>query len=120
MKPMEVRRNELLTDTAAAVERVCKEFNLPDDLAEQVGAAVADTLADDWGGQILTIPKDYAYKLAQRDREILDARRRGAGLAKLARDYDMSERNLRRLLQRAELREPDLRQHKLFNQETSR
>ncbi|GGK08870.1 Mor transcription activator family protein [Luteimonas terricola] len=108
------RRAEFLTDVAAAAADRAREFGMPADQAEQIGAAIADMVAEDWGGQVLSIPKDHAYQLAQRDRQILLAHRNGASFAKLAKEYGMSDRGVRRLLRRAELRDPDLRQAQLF------
>lgn len=114
MKPMERRRSELLADAAAQAAAAARDFNIPDDVAEQIGATIADALADNWGGQVITFPKDYAYKLSQRDRTILELHRTGTPLGQLARDFSMTERGLRKLLRRAESRDRDLRQQQLF------
>jgi Mor family transcriptional regulator len=114
MKSMEIRRNELLADVASRAEELCRDLGLPPDQAEQVGAAIADTLADDFGGQVISFPKDHAFRLSKRDQAILEAHRAGASLVKLMRDYCMTERGLRRLLQRAEARDRSLRQPGLF------
>ncbi len=74
-----------------------------------MGAAIADVLADEFGGQIIPFPKDYAFRLSRRDREILQAHRDGATLVQLMRDYNMTDSGLRRLLRRAESRDRDLR-----------
>ncbi|TXH74475.1 MAG: hypothetical protein E6Q88_04305 [Lysobacteraceae bacterium] len=116
MKPMEARRNELLADVAAHAAATAQEFGVPADQAEQIGAAVADALAANWGGQTLSFPKDAAFRLSQRDREILAAHRGGAPVARLAREYHMTEQGLRKLLRRAELRAGGLDQIELFEQ----
>lgn len=115
MSRMESRRNEFLADVAAHAADIVKDFNLPDDIAEQIGAAVADNMADNWGGQVLTFPKNYAYKLAQRDRRILEAFRKDPNYATIARANGMTERGVRKLLRRAESRDRDLRQQQLFD-----
>ena len=115
MKPMEARRAELLEHVAArAAATVVDYFGLASELADQVGAAVADALADDFGGQVLSFPKDCAFRLSVRDRAILEAHRRGASLADLALQYKITDRGLRMLLHRAESRDRDLRQQQLF------
>ncbi|ASE52181.1 MAG: hypothetical protein LBV10_09395 [Stenotrophomonas sp.] len=111
---MEARRSELLADAAAQAADVARELGLDQDRADQVGAAVADRLAENWSGQVLSFPKNHAFKLSQREREILAAHRDGASYAELARKYDMTERGIRKLLRRAELRDRDLRQMGLF------
>lgn len=110
---MEDLRNEFLSDVAAHAATVLQDHGVDDDVAEQAGAAIADHLADHWGGQVLSVPKDYAYKLAQRDVEIL-ARYTGDNLASLAREYDMTTRGVRKLLARATLRQRDSLQGSLF------
>lgn len=113
--PMESLRNELLTEVAARAADTARDLGLSEDLADQVGAAIADALAEDWGGQVISVPKDYAYRLAERDRAILNAHREGASLAELAKDYHMTVRGLRKLIRRAELRDPHWRQTRLFD-----
>lgn len=115
-KQMHVRRSELLTSVAASATELARDFGLPDNVAEQVGAAVADTIAEQWGGQVLSIPKDFHFKLSQRDREILEHRRQGATAQEIARQYNMHVRSVRRLLRRAELRGRDDRQQQLFGE----
>lgn len=115
MKPMEARRNELLADVAAHAADTAKEFGVPEDRADHIGAAIADNLAANWGGQTLSFPKDAAFKLSHREREILAAHRKGVPVAKLARDHKMTEQGVRKLLRRAELRDTSLNQIDLFD-----
>jgi Mor family transcriptional regulator len=116
MKPMEARRSELLASVASTAAELALELGLPQEQAEQLGAAVADGLADSWGGQTLYFPIDAAYQLSPRDREILEAHRHGTSVAKLARDHSMSEQGIRKLLRRASLRDRALNQIELFDQ----
>jgi Mor family transcriptional regulator len=116
MKPMEARRNELLADVAAHAAATAQELGVPADQAEQIGAAVADALAANWGGQTLSFPKDAAFRLSQREQEILAAHRAGTPVPRLAQVYRMSEQGLRKLLRRAELRGGSLNQIDLFDQ----
>lgn len=83
-------------------------------MAEQIGAAAADTLAMDWGGQVISIPHNHYYKLAARDRKVLQEHQDGVTIAKLALKYRMTERGLRMLIRRAEVRDFDSRQIHLF------
>ena len=114
MNPMAIRRNELLTEAAEQAAAAALELGLPKDRADQIGAAVADRLAENWAGQVLSFPKDHAYRLSLRDREILAAHREGASYAELCRKYDMTERGMRKLIRRAQLRDRDYNQLALF------
>ncbi len=115
-KNMAARRAELLEDVAASVARTAREHGVSPATADQIGAAAADELAMDWGGQIITIPRDHYFKLAARDRQVLEEHRNGASIPKLAKHYSMSESGLRKLIRRAERRDVDLRQTQLFQE----
>lgn len=112
---MEELRNELLADIAAHVLEILQDHSIGTDIAEQCGAAIADHLADNWGGQVVSIPKDHAYKLAKRDVAIL-REFTGNNHSDLARRYDMTERGIRKLVTRAIQRQRDLFQGKLFGE----
>ncbi|HEL3850667.1 TPA: hypothetical protein UMZ03_001385 [Stenotrophomonas maltophilia] len=114
MKSMEARRNALLANAASAAATAARALGLGDDFAEQIGAAVADTLAEDWGGQTIYFPQDASFKLSPREREILDAHRNGATVPGLAKRYRMSEQGIRKLLTRANFRDRNLNQMSLF------
>lgn len=114
---MESRRNELLADVATVADSVVRDCGLPTDVAEQIGAAVADALAEHWGGQVITIPMDYFFRLAQRECLILEEHRKGATYADLAKRYNMTYSGLRRLVLRATIRDRVHRQRDLFGME---
>lgn len=111
--PMEAKRAELLADLAAHTAAVLQEIGIAGDLADHAGAALADYLADHWGGQVVSIPKDYYYRLSERERTILSAFS-GNNFAELAKAYSITERGLRKLINRAIVRQRDLLQGNLF------
>ncbi len=95
------RRNELLTDLVAVAARHLVEHDVPAVTAEIVANTLADRLADYWGGQSLTFPRDFRWKLAKVELEIYD-RFTGNNLEELVREYNMTERGLRKLLRRVD------------------
>lgn len=111
---MEVLRTELLSDVEAHGRRICIDHGLPADVAEQVAIAIADFLADHWGGQNLSFPKDYLYKLAARDLAIY-RRFRGDNYHELVKETGMTERGLRKLIARVHARELPRVQPRLFD-----
>lgn len=111
--PMEAKRAELLADLAAHTAAVLQELGITGELADHAGAAVADHMADHWGGQVLSVPKDYSYRLAERERVIL-GEFSGNNYSELAKAYNITERGLRKLISRAILRQRDLFQGNLF------
>lgn len=104
-KVMQARRHELLEEVAEVSADTAIGLNCPPDVAEQIGAAVADRLAEHFGGQEIYIGKDASYKLAQRDRALWDAYISGTKTNRqLMLQFDVSERHFRRLIKRISLR----------------
>lgn len=115
MKSMEARRAELYEHLASRATATAVELGIEKALAEHVAAAVVDGFVEDVGGEVLSFPKDAAYKLSQRELEISLRRTKGASIAVLAKEYGMTERGLRKLLSRVERRDPSLNQPELFS-----
>ncbi len=109
---MEQQRHELLSDIAKHTEVVLKDHGIEQEIAEQAGTALADWLATHWGGQMVTIPKDYFFKLAARDMKIYH-QFNGNNHSELARLHKMSVRGIYKLLDRVHKREIDRRQCRL-------
>ena len=107
-------RAELLTDVMAHVEATLRELGIEPSTAMHAGHAVADMLAQHWGGQVVSYPVDHAYKLSLREREILEARAKGATPAELAFKYHMTTRGISILLKRAQRRHVEDAQIDLF------
>lgn len=110
---MEQTRHELLQDIADHAEAIMKEYGIEAAVAEQVGTAIADHLAEHWGGQLINFPKDYLFKLAERDLQIYNEFT-GANHTELARRYQMTVRGIYKVIARVHKREVDRRQPRLF------
>ena len=95
---MSERRNKLLADVMEVAAARLSEHVSPN-AAEMIAGDLADYLADYWGGQLINFPKNFRWKLSQREMEIYDAYS-GTNLGELARRYDISERGLRKLIAR--------------------
>ncbi|TDK66011.1 Mor transcription activator family protein [Sapientia aquatica] len=111
---MEQKRHELLSDLASHGTAILIEHGIDDAVADQVATAIADFLAQHWGGQNITIPKDYHFKLSNRDMVIYQEFARGVPYDALAIKFDMTERGMRKLIERVTKREISKRQGKLF------
>lgn len=96
---MGTKRHELFDDVMAQVEQVLVAHDIKPFHAALAAAAVADRLADHWGGQNFTFPKDYRRKLTKRELQIFDEWR-GDNWGELARKYDIAERTVRRVIAR--------------------
>ena len=98
---MEAKRAELLADIEAHTTEQLIELGIDPAKAEHAACCLADHLAEHWGGLVFTMPKDHAYRLSQREREILDLHSHGMRLPELAKRYGMTERGVRKLLARS-------------------
>ncbi len=110
------RRSEVLADVAAKATQIAQEFGLDPSIAEQMGAEIADHVAESWGGQVVSFPRDCHYKLVKRERLILDEWRSGVSFADLARRYHVHVRSIRRLINRARVRDRNLDQRDMFGE----
>lgn len=107
-------RHELLQDVAAHARAVAVTHGISDDVAEQIGNAVADRLVNNWGGQVISFPKDQAYKLATRDLAIFDDwAYRSMRPNQLAQKYDLTIQAIYEILRRARKLALDEKQKKL-------
>jgi Mor family transcriptional regulator len=96
---MAERRHELYADLMALVQRQLGEYGVGGNEAALIASDLADRLADHWGGQNITFPKEYRRKLSRLEAEIYQAHH-GHNLAALAQRYDISERGLRKMIDR--------------------
>lgn len=106
-------RHELLSDIALRVAECAKDFNLPDDAAEQMGWMLADHLAEQWGGHQMNFPKDVKFTLTKRDMEIYE-QFKGTNHWELAKQYKMSTRAIYKVIARARKHYINERQPTLF------
>jgi Mor family transcriptional regulator len=108
------RRNELLADLVDLTKRVLVDEDVQPEVAELAANAVADRLADYWGGQIISFPKDFRRRLAKLELEIYSAWSERVPYGELALKYKMTERALRRLIARVRARIIQEEQQGLF------
>lgn len=93
------KRNELLTDLADLVRRRLLEHEVPANAATLIAGELMDHLADHWGGQNISFPKDFRWKLARLELEIYD-KFHGNNFDTLALAYGLSDRGMRKLIKR--------------------
>lgn len=102
---MAQRRAELLADVIDHASAALRELGVDGAHADQCAHALADHLAEHWGGQVISIPQDYAVKLSAREREIVALHKSGIPKDELARRYRIAYRSINRLLHRASTRD---------------
>lgn len=113
LSPMAHARHELLSDVAAHAAAILADHGIDEEIAGQAAFAVADHLAEHWGGQVVSFPKEYFFKLHVRDLQVWECFN-GTNHAVLAKQYGMTTRGIYKLLERVKKRELDRRQGKLF------
>ena len=100
----EQRRLELIQGVIDSVEHTLARRGIEPAAAHAAAVAATDMLVDQFGGQSIQFPVEARRKLEQRDAAIL-ARFTGDNVPELARELRMTERGLRKLLQRARTRQ---------------
>lgn len=98
---MAVRRHELLTDVADRTMVILKRYGLDSSRAQDAADSIVDDLADNWGGQYITVPKDMKYRHAKRCQAIADAFD-GGNHSELATQYGLSVNAIYKILKRAQ------------------
>lgn len=96
---MAVRRHELLAELVDTAAARLVENEVPPKVAQLIANDLADHVADNWGGQIITFPKDLRRKLTMLELEIYD-RFSGENYDDLAREYGMTVSGMRKLVTR--------------------
>jgi len=109
---MEAQRHELFSGIIAHATQILMDLGFPEEIADQAGVAIVDYLIQDWGGQYVTIPMDYKFRIAQRDLELYRAHR--GDFVETARRFGMSHRGARKAYERVLRRIQDRDQGKLF------
>jgi len=96
---MAERRHELYADLMDLVQRLLTEHGTGKNEAALIACDLADRLANHWGGQNITFPKEYRRKLTHLEAEIYQ-KYQGSNLSVLAQTYNISERGLRKMIDR--------------------
>lgn len=97
---------ELLEHIAATVTATLVDLGFPVDQARPAGRDTAEAVRRHFGGQQLYIPMGKFMELSQRDRDIY-AKWNGKNDVELIREYNVSDRHLRRIIEA--MREADRR-----------
>lgn len=90
---------EVIADLMDRVTAIAKSKGIDQEDAEATAMALADELAEVWGGQLIYFPKGMAGKLRQRDLEIY-GKFRGDNHAQLASEYDLAVMTIYAIIRR--------------------
>ena len=92
-------RHEFLDDIVDHISTILKENSVEEVQAEATALDVANYLANHWGGQNFSFPKDYTFKISQRDLNIFEEVNRD-NMHEVARKYGISVNAVYRALKR--------------------
>ena len=101
---MEKARNELVTCVIDHAESALTRAGIEQEKAASIAVGLADELVDLFGGQNITFPKEHARKQAQKEASIYAEFQAGACYRDLAASHDMTERGLRKMIDRVRAR----------------
>lgn len=107
-------RHELLTDIADQITLILAEFSVDPEKAEQAGVSVSNHLAEHWGGQLITFPKDHLFKITQRDLEIFN-KVNANNMSEVAKEYGLTVNGVYRAIKRIRKRAVAERQPDIFD-----
>ncbi|TRO42198.1 Mor transcription activator family protein [Pseudomonas sp. ALS1131] len=96
-----MRRNDLLADVADRTMQILTRYGLDDSQAQDAADNVVDDLAENWGGQYITVPKDMQYRNAKRRQAIVDGLD-GSNHSELATQHGLSVNAIYKILKRAQ------------------
>lgn len=113
---MQATRHELFSELEDHITNICVNYNLERNVSEQIALNITDFLADNFGGQVICIPKNFYYKLAQRDLDIYNDFT-GNNYSILVRKYKMTESGIRKVINRVRKRIIKEKQADLFSEQ---
>lgn len=90
-------RHELLNDLVVQANDILVGYNVPKEKAEHCALAIANHMANHWGGLLIYFPKDDVYRIASRDIDMYNEFN-GTNHAELARKYDICQRTVYKII----------------------
>jgi len=107
------RAPQLIGDMADKIAAAVAKRGVANEQAAEIGVEVADQIRADWGGQAIYFPKGEALDIAQRDIEIWH-KFTGFNHLALAREYDLTEIHIYRVVKAVGIAMRAKRQGQLF------
>lgn len=104
---------ELLNDIGQVIARNLFQMGFPEENAKQGAHMITETIRTELGGAAMYLPKGHLHDLSKRDREIFD-KFNGRNLYELAREYNLTEMQIRNIIKRGMLRLRAKQQRPLF------
>jgi Mor family transcriptional regulator len=90
---------ELYDDMGQIVSRELYAMGFPPENSKQGAFRIMDTIRRELGGSVMYLPKGLSYDLSPRDQEIFD-KFNGRNYYELAREYDLTEMQVRNIVKK--------------------
>lgn len=114
MTIFEEKAPELLADLAKHVEtELTKTGKIAPEQAKQIGVEIAQSIAKNWGGEVIYIPRNLVLLLSERDRRIFNEFN-GYNHRALARKYQVSMQWVYKIVKKVTREEIAKRQMDMF------
>lgn len=94
---------EILSDAGEHVACLLESRGYAAEKASALAFEITEVLRKHWGGQEVYIPKAEHLELSQRDARAYEMFAAGHGWLELSREFGLSERRLRQIVQQARL-----------------
>ncbi|WP_153114592.1 Mor transcription activator family protein [Rhodocyclus tenuis] len=104
---------QLIADLAETIAAELVKSGQTEEIAVEIGVAVADKIRGDWGGEPIYIPKGCAIDISRRDVEIFE-KFNGTNHHALAREYNLTVIHIYRVVKAVRLEMVKKRQGALF------
>jgi Mor family transcriptional regulator len=104
---------EILADLAAKLAELFIGKGIDRNQAQEIAWAAAEHVRKDWSGMAVYIPKGHEYEISKRDL-LIYRRFDGSNHARVAHEFDLTERQVYTIVKRVREVEFHKRQLKLF------
>lgn len=99
---MQARRNALYRSVEARVLDLLAREGVPATTGQRLAAGVVDVLSREWGGQVISFPRNLDAAARQR-RTMIAGQFDGSNYAELATQFGYTERHIRKIIKRVAL-----------------
>ncbi|MFV1476685.1 Mor transcription activator family protein [Serratia marcescens] len=100
ISPMAIKRHKLYEEISKHVHAFVRSNGGDETFAEELSNGVVKLIANLFGGQNMTFPKDALYDMKYRDLILYKEYMGSKNIAVLSQKYGMSERGIRKVIER--------------------
>lgn len=102
--PMALSRYALYEDIATYAEKFAIDNGLNTQQCQRFANGIVEVIAREFGGQLISFPKNLGNEREIRDLEIYQKRQSGTSICSLVKEYQLSSGAIYKVCQRVELK----------------